>query len=53
MPRQETQKGQLVGMRLSRESGERETFGRRQSVERSGAEGKAYRLLDLYRSWYL
>lgn len=53
MPKQEMPKGQLAGMKLSRESEERETAGRRQSVKRSGAEGKAYRLLDLYRSWYL
>lgn len=53
LPKQEMQKGQLAGMRLSRESEERETVGRRQSIERSGAEEKAYRLLNLYRSWYL
>lgn len=52
MPKQGMPKGQLAGMK-SRVSEERETAGRRQSVERSGAEGKAYRLLDLYRSWYL
>lgn len=36
MPKQEMPKGQLAGMKLSRESEERETAGRRQSVERSG-----------------